>query len=266
MNVHKYLERIKYFGKITVSKEVLFALQRQHLLNIPFENLDIHYNTFIKLSINSIYEKIVFNNRGGFCYELNALFNELLVEFGFNSKLISGRVYLKNKNYGKEFDHMAILININNEEYLVDVGFGKFVLEPIKMVLKLKQTDSYGIFVLDKYSYEYYRINILRNNKLIPQYIFKTEEKKLNNFEAMCNFHQSSAESHFTKKKVISIANLNGRTTLNNNCLIITKRQVVKKISFKEDEFDFYLLKYFGIEIKKKTVLDTSDNINNKGN
>mgnify|MGYP003396642754 FL=1 len=65
----------------------------------------------------------------------------------------------------------------------------------------------------------------------------------------MCNFHQTSIESHFTKSKVISIAKINGRITLTNNNLKITENDEIKVIDFDEPKFDHYLNKYFDIQI-----------------
>lgn len=62
---------------------------------VPFENLDIHYGKKIKLE--NTYDKIVKRHRGGFCYELNGLFNELLKTLGFKTKLISAKAYDKKK-------------------------------------------------------------------------------------------------------------------------------------------------------------------------
>ena len=132
MNIQKYLNRIKYYSEVKTSKEVMFGLQKQHLLNIPFENLDIHYGTRIELDLKKIFQKIIIEKRGGFCYELNSLFNELLKEIGFNTFLISGRVNNENGTYGQEFDHMAIIVILENKSYLVDVGFGRFILEPLE--------------------------------------------------------------------------------------------------------------------------------------
>ena len=72
---HKqYLNRIKFPGDHKPTFETLKNLQKKHLYNIPFENLDIHYGNKIELNELLFYDKIVNNNRGGFCYELNGLF------------------------------------------------------------------------------------------------------------------------------------------------------------------------------------------------
>ena len=89
MDIKKYLDRIGYNGEVKPAPEVLGALQKNHLLNIPFENLDIHYNNPIILDTKRFFNKIILRKRGGFCYELNGLFYMLLIEFGFDAKIIS---------------------------------------------------------------------------------------------------------------------------------------------------------------------------------
>lgn len=251
MEIPKYLERIKYDSDLKTTKENLFKLQRHHLLYVPFENLDIHYGRKISLNLLEFFEKIVIKNRGGFCYELNGLFNELLKTIGFNSQLISGRVYVESNVYGQEFDHMAIIVVIENKSYLVDVGFGKFVLEPLEFIIGVPQVDDCGTFIIDKFDKDYYVISAVENHKRTPEYIFKIKERQLNEFAAMCYFHQSSNDSHFTKKKVISLARPNGRITLNNKTFKITENSKTETFEFEETEFETYLEKYFGIKIEQ---------------
>lgn len=237
MDINKYLDRIGFFTTIKATKETLFLLQQKHLLSIPFENLDIHYGIKIELELQNIFEKVIVNRRGGFCYELNSLFNELLKAIGFNSFLISGRVYVENDTYGQEFDHMAIIVRLENKSYLVDVGFGKFSFEPLEIIIDFFQTDEYGTFVIDKHSEDYYRVNKIENSKKIPEYIFKLKERKVSEFAEMCNYHQSNQESHFTKNKVISLAKPNGRITLTNTTYKITEHNKTETVEFEETEF-----------------------------
>ena len=251
MDTKKYLDRIGYHSEIKTTKEVLFLLQQTHLLSIPFENLDIHYGTKIKLKLQNIFEKVVVNRRGGFCYELNSLFNELLKAIGFKTFLISGRVFVEKDTYGQEFDHMAIIVRLENKSYLVDVGFGKFSFEPLEIVIDFFQVDKYGTFAIDKHSEDYYRVNKIENSKKIPEYIFKLKERKLTEFTEMCNYHQSSPASHFTQNKVISLAKPKGRITLANTTYKISEYDNTVTVDFEETEFENYLKKIFNIQIKK---------------
>ncbi|WP_036153782.1 arylamine N-acetyltransferase family protein [Maribacter forsetii] len=248
MNIQRYLNRIDFHETITINKEVLFKLQEKHLLNIPFENLDIHYKRPIRLSFKEMFEKIVINNRGGFCYELNGLFHSLLKELGFNAKIISARVHTNTGEFSPEFDHLAIIVTLGDEQYLVDVGFGKFTLHPLKINFNETVYDSYGDFKFDTYSAGYFRVNEIKNTNIIPQYIFKNKARQLSDFTAMCSYHQTNERSHFTKKKLISIATKNGRITLNNSQLKVTNDENEQVINFNESEFEEKLKEYFNIE------------------
>jgi len=91
-DVAAYLDRIGYTGELTPSEPVLRELHRAHLLAVPFENLDISRGVPIQLDYPALFGKIVTRRRGGFCYELNGLFAELLRALGFSVKLLSASV------------------------------------------------------------------------------------------------------------------------------------------------------------------------------
>ena len=127
MEVSSYLDRIGYHGPKVPGVATLLALHRAHLLNVPFENLDIPLGKRITLSIPSLYEKIVLRNRGGFCYELNGLFCWLLERLGFHVTMHSARVF-DSKKPGPEFDHLVLQVQVETK-WLADVGFGDLFLE-----------------------------------------------------------------------------------------------------------------------------------------
>src|SRR4030095_9793774 len=133
MEIEKYLKRIDYNGNTQPTIGLLKALQKKHLLNIQFENLDIHYKVPIELDLKNIFEKVVIKRRGGFCYELNGIFCELLHSIGFDVKMISARVFDQRQQiFSPEFDHLAIIAKIDSTDYLADVGFGEFAFSPLK--------------------------------------------------------------------------------------------------------------------------------------
>lgn len=249
MDIKPYLERINYQGSLTPSFEVLCNLQQAHLLNVPFENLDIHLNTKITLSTDNFYKKIVINKRGGFCYELNGLYNELLIALGFATKIISARVYSKEKGYGEDYDHLALIVTINNTEYLTDVGFGEFTFTPLKLAIREHQKDERGNYMLDIYE-DYHRVSKIINCEEMPQYIFKNSATKLKEFNEMSRYHQTNENSHFTQKRLISLPTVTGRITITNNVLKISDNGFVKEILLKDEmEFHRALLNYFEVKI-----------------
>ena len=245
MDKEKYLNRIKYSDSLEPSLAVLKKLQEKHLLNVPFENLDIHDDIPIELSIDSIFEKIVNQKRGGFCYELNGLFYELLIALNFDAKRVSARVFDKNKGYGKEFDHFAIIVSIDKVQYLSDVGFGDFTFEPLRLKIGNIQEDRNGKYIVDKYDDNYFRVNKIEK-EMVPEYIFSTMSREFQDFNEMCTYHQTSPKSNFTRKKLISLATENGRITLTTNNLKVSEFGLVKETEVKsEAEFNEYLQNLF---------------------
>lgn len=218
--IQSYLERIGYNQEIYVNTEVLFSLQRHHLFSVPFENLDIHNR--IPVHPENAFQKVVLNRRGGFCYELNSLFCDLLTSLGFNAVLISGCVSDDTGNFGPEFDHMTILVELYDQFFLVDVGFGEFSLEPLKLVLNESLYDKRGTFRIRQFEKDRLIVEKLVGKRIIPKYHFSLQERGVAEFDGMCHFHQTDPSSPFMKNRLCSLPTATGRITLTGNRLRIT--------------------------------------------
>ncbi len=249
MNKISYLRHIGIKeNELEPTLKNLKILQKQHLLNVAFENLDIHWKRPILLDNERFYDKIIGEKRGGFCYELNALFCELLNQTGFQSKIISARV-ASGKDFSAEYDHLAILTKIGGEEFLVDVGFGDFAAEPLPFIADLEQKDETGTFMIRKYDDEYFEVVKKDGNEWKSEYIFKDLERDLQEFSGMCEFHQKSPESHFTKGKLCSLMTNDGRKTLTDKKFIETKNGVKSETEVNsEAEFNLILEREFQIK------------------
>jgi N-hydroxyarylamine O-acetyltransferase len=251
MNKNEYFQRIG-IGKTNIAPnlENLKLLQKNHLLHIPFENLDIHWGKPILLDTEKFYQKIVNEKRGGFCYELNGLFNYLLNKIGYQSKIISARVSKGEGKFGAEYDHLAILAKIGDEEFLVDVGFGDFAAEPLKFVLDVEQIDENGVFLIRKFDEDYFEVVKKDSENWASEYIFKNLTRNLIDFKDMCLFHQTSPKSHFTRGKLCSLMTENGRKTLTDKRFIETENSEKKAMEIKSAE-EFYRILESEFEIEK---------------
>ncbi|MBI3162163.1 MAG: arylamine N-acetyltransferase, partial [Chloroflexi bacterium] len=130
MDVSSYLDRINYHGSTEPTIETLRGLHRAHLLTVPFENLDIQRGRRIVLDEAALFEKIVVNRRGGFCYELNSLFTSLLRQMGFDVTVFSANVL--HGGIPAEIDHLTLLIQLE-ERWIADVGFGDSSRLPLRL-------------------------------------------------------------------------------------------------------------------------------------
>lgn len=121
-NLQAYLHRIKFSGDMDVSVDTLIRLHHAHFHNIPFENFDILLGRGIDLDPQVVFNKLVFNKRGGYCFELNGLFLQALQAFGFKARALLARVHVTGTPSGR--GHQLELISIDNRDWLADVGFG----------------------------------------------------------------------------------------------------------------------------------------------
>ena len=243
-----YLSRIGIEDRgLAASESTLRLLQRRHLVSVPFENLDIHWNQPIVLDLEKFFEKIVVEKRGGFCYELNGLFNELLKHLGFKTRLVSARVF-NGTIHGPEFDHAAIIATLPDGEYLADVGYGEFTAEPLKFVLDEVQTDRGERFVIRKFDDEYLEVAKFVNAGWRSEYLFKDIERDLSEFIGMCDFHQYAPDSHFRKGKLCSIMTEDGRKTLTDNKFLVTSKGAVNELEIAPEVFYRLLREEFAIK------------------
>jgi N-hydroxyarylamine O-acetyltransferase len=261
MDVERYLRRLAIQELPQTDLSSLARLQYQHMLEVPFENLDVLLGRPIILEENRLYEKIVFDRRGGFCYELNGLFAGLLRRLGFGVTQLSASVYRPTHNdFGPEYDHMALLVSLDgsgddqNENYLVDVGFGDSFLAPIPFstgtgkdpsgeYLLRRLGISADLFVLERRGVENWT----------PQYRFSLESRELGAFEERCRFHQTSPASSFTQNALTTRVTPQGRVSLTRENLTISVRGITKAKTpvHTEQEYQWLLKKYFGFNFRE---------------
>ena len=225
MNVPAYLDRIRYEGPLTPSAEVLRSLHRAHMFAVPFENLDISLGREIVCDEGRFLNKIVTERRGGFCYEMNGAFAALLRALGFKVSLLSARVSGDDGSDGPEFDHLALWVELEQEQ------FGRRY--------RLTSADS-GLC-----------LEANADGAWKKQYGFTLQARKLAEFAAMCHYHQTSPNSPFTRKRVCSLATPEGRITVTGDKLIETRRGVREERALTEDERVVILRERFGVSLPR---------------
>ncbi len=250
LDIEKYFTRINYFSSPKVDLQTLRQIHKAHLHNIPFENLNIYYGQKIFLDEKYFFDKIINKKRGGFCYELNGLFYFLLKEIGFDARLISARVFNKDGKPGKDFDHMAVIVKLD-DFYLCDVGFGNSFIFPLKLENETEPIHYQNYFRVNKINEKQFNlVQKLNDAKSINHYTFSLQKRSLKDFEKMCIYNQTSPESSFTQKRICTRFTQNGRITLSDLKLIETIDGFkTETLLNSEREFESALKLYFNIDI-----------------
>jgi N-hydroxyarylamine O-acetyltransferase len=249
MDVDAYLKRISYSGSLEPTADTLRDLQLAHLLTVPFENLSIHSGEPIVLEESALFAKIVERRRGGFCYEANGLFAGLLHALGFDVAMLGAGVANSQGEFGPNFDHMTLMVTLS-DRWLVDVGFGDSFLEPLLLDSRVEQVQGTRAFkIVDDDDH----LILLRRNldaDWEPQYRFTLQPYSFADYEEMCQFHQTSPDSHFTKGRICSRATADGRVSLSEMRLITTtgpEQRRDERTLKDQDEYDRVLRDEFGI-------------------
>ncbi|KUJ70696.1 acetyltransferase [Streptomyces albus subsp. albus] len=222
--VNAYLRRIGADRPAAPDAGALRELHAHHLRAIPFENLSVHLGEDIVLETDALLDKLVRDRRGGFCYELNGAFAALLTALGYQVSLLAGRVYGPEGRLGPPFDHLALRVTPTAGDdtgaWLVDVGFGRHSLYPLRLDERGDQQDPGGVFrIADAPDGD---LEVTRDGE--PQYRLEQRPRVLPDFVPTCWWQRTSPESHFTRSVVCSLPTASGgRVTLSGDRLVTTE-------------------------------------------
>ena len=226
-------------------------MHKAHLFSVPFENIDIQNSIKLSLNRDHLYQKIVNNIRGGFCYELNSLFHWLLEEIGFNARMVAARTFNQEGVLQPEYDHMALIVELD-EAWLADVGFGDLLIEPIKLDHSDLQQDVFNSFKIEQQGNDNYLLQMAfpDSNEFQRQYTFNPAGEVIDNFKPECKMKETDPNSHFLINKICTIATPLGRKTIRND-KFIEKRDGIRRETIVNGEFHESLLlkKHFNIEL-----------------
>jgi N-hydroxyarylamine O-acetyltransferase len=219
----------------------LRALVTRHLETVPFENLDVIEGVRADLSQAGVLHKVVVRRRGGFCYELNEAFAALLSHCGFSVRRIEARVWSADRqSFGPPFDHLALVVQLPEGEFLTDVGFGDSNRVPLRLP-RDAVTDVSGEYRLEPVAGALCRL--ARADR--PLYAMTLTTQTLAAFEPMYRFHRSSPDSIFTKGLICTRATATGRITLSADRLTLVEGSQ-RQQSVVADRYQT-LEQYFGI-------------------
>lgn len=239
----KYLKRIGFRGAARKDIPSLNALVQAQLTHVPFENLDIWSKGICpSLEKADLYEKIVVQNRGGYCFELNTLFRYLLNYLGFHAyQAVSSLVNEDGTVHPAA--HNVIICCLDGEKYLIDVGFGGPVpmgAMPLRAGVwenfKLRMEDD--IWYLDRWEDTCYR----------PSIRFRDVPAALEELIPLNFYISQKPDSHFRHRLNVSLKRADGsiHRLLGDRLHVRTAEGVADRMVGHEEIPDI-LLEHFGI-------------------
>lgn len=246
-----YLERIGFEGPLDRSVKCLADLQSAHLHTVPYENLDIVRGKPLSLELDQLFEKIVVRRRGGYCFELNALFGWLLRGIGYTVTDYFARFWRDEPDPPPKRRHHVLRVEIGDTSYLSDVGVGGIVpRQPVAMVEGLEQAQGDEVYRLQGDPYYGWMLEEQKAEEWSTIYSF-TEERQLAKDYGMASYWcEHAPESIFKKATMIAIRTEEGRNTVaGEEFRIFTKNGIHAFRPESEVAYNEALLQYFGIKL-----------------
>ncbi len=138
--------------------ETLHLMTERHLQYIPFENISMHLageEAPVVLEREKLLHKILIQQRGGCCLELNGAYGILLQELGYRVHFVSCWVYAgaerghasRKAKFRVQQTHFVLLVQPpkDTQKYIVDVGLGEPPCHPLPYILNRKTTTPDGM-------------------------------------------------------------------------------------------------------------------------
>lgn len=222
IDIGKYFNRIHFTGNATPDIATLNALHVHHPRYIPFENIASFTGHVPDLEINAIFDKLVLGGRGGYCFEQNLLFKEVLESVGFTVRGLAARVaWNRDATAPAAKTHMLLQVMTDDGPYIADVGFGTMTLTAtLRLLEDVAQKTPNGVFRITRAGDEYL-LQTLKGKDWLPIYFFNTVPCELIDYEVTNWYIATHPDSGFRQHLMVSRVDEKARYSLQDQVLNI---------------------------------------------
>jgi N-hydroxyarylamine O-acetyltransferase len=253
LELSAYLRRIRFGGSVRPDLATLRGIHRAHQYAIPFESVDVLLRRPVGLDLKTNYDKIVRRRRGGWCYELNGVMEWALKEIGFEVTRISAGVMRVQAGDMQLGNHLCLLVHLD-QPYLVDVGFGGSLAEPLPLRASEREDIPYRLN-LSETGDGYWRFSEIAHGDAFS-FDFRADPVDEALFARQCQFLQSDPASPFMQNLVVQRRTADMHLSLRGRVLEATHATGVdKKLLESGDELVATLRDCFDLDIPEAGTL-----------
>jgi N-hydroxyarylamine O-acetyltransferase len=221
-----YFNRIGYTGPRTPTLETLHAITARHATAIPFENLNVLLGRGISLDASAVFQKLVHDRRGGYCFEQNSLLLAALETLGFRVTPLSARVrWQRPREFTPPRTHLFVRVDIDGERWMTDVGVGGLSLtSALRLETGGEQTTPHDVRRIVREGSRFFH-QVQLGNEWHDVCEFTGEEMPVIDRELANWYTSAHPQSHFRSRLLVARAGDDGeRYTLLNNEFSIRRR------------------------------------------
>jgi N-hydroxyarylamine O-acetyltransferase len=249
-HIRNYLASISV-KQAEVSLIFLKELQNAHQGNFPFSNLGVLLHGDLSLESAALFERVITKKRGGYCFEQNKIFFEVLTFLGFQCERFLGRV-LHNRNIDVPRTHRITRVTLADRKYLVDVGFGPLCpREPLLLGSAKPQDLGDAVYRIVQPDPDRYFLQLKEKDEWFTLYSF--DNGWYTEADCLCGHHYSSShpDAVFVNNLVVSRKSYDDVRLLRNGEFHRIKggETAITKISAKEN-LGMVLMQEFGFNLR----------------
>ncbi|MEQ1621628.1 MAG: arylamine N-acetyltransferase [Methylococcales bacterium] len=248
-SLQSYLNRIGFHRDAKADIATLAEIMRSQLFTVPFENLDVQAGKIVSLVPEEIVDKIINRKRGGYCYEVNGLFAMALEALGVSYQFVAARPMFYPVKRPKT--HMAIVLTIDNEKWLCDLGFGSYgIRAPIALCqLDIEIRQDHDLFMLSKITEHEYLLKAFVDGDWTNQFAFNLSEQEWIDFMPANYLNSTHPDAIFVQKLLVLIHNADGKKILLGDTLKTISKGEVTIETIASDQRASILENHFGLDI-----------------
>lgn len=260
LNLDAYFHRIRYAGDAGPSLATLREVHLKHPLAIPFENLDPLAGRPVRLEIEALERKLVYQRRGGYCFEHNLLLAGALRAIGFDPVALVARVVWDRGDDGtRPRTHMLLLLELHEGRYIADVGFGGLTLTaPLALDAHGAQPTPHEAFRIVRDG-SLYGVEAHVGGAAKTLYRFDLQPQRQIDIEVVNHFVATHSSSPFLASLMAARAAPDGRYALRDNRLTVRRAGAVEQREIATAaELRQVLAEAFGIEAPESPEVDAA--------
>jgi N-hydroxyarylamine O-acetyltransferase len=265
MDADAYLHRLDLpdlsADALAPDRDTLARLLEAHVTGVPFENLAIVGDPHgewdgdgVSLRLPDLYRKIVDERRGGFCFELNGLFNWLLGDLGYDADRCAARIGGDEDSLGRPpANHHTNVVHLDRR-YLVDAGSGTPQMrEPVPLdgtVVEDRAGVAWRVDPDDAPLSDFaLRLREPGADDWHLRYRFRVTPRQLAFFEATCEFLANEPDGTFTAGPIVQRSTAEGYLRLDADTLTRTAGAAETATPVAPDEWHDVLEREFDLHL-----------------
>ncbi len=246
--VKNYLQTLNLHDR-ELDFEFLSDIVARHVSTFAFSSVGCQLGDDLPLDFKSLYQRIVIQRRGGYCFEQNGLLYGVLEELGFSPKILLARVIHSHDTHSG-LTHRMSMVEYEGQQYVLDVGFGFLgPTFPVPMS-EVEPNDGKNNFrIAERHPGEYY-MQVFQDGDFCSLYRFDLARYGQADCEVGHFFSHRHPDAKFVNHLVVSLIQENETRALVNLKYWITTKASTRSLEISDpDQLKRIIVGELGVQI-----------------